>query len=385
MQQGAVTTDTAYPQGVDSPGVFEKASDEAIAPGGVLIVAKNGKIISKSVGGYLTYEKLAPTRFETVFDVGELTSAIVTSTLLMKLVQEGRIDLNHRVSRFFPGFNVMGKGPITIGHLLSHYGGLPPTAPFFEMLIKENDGARCGILTSKGAKDFIITEVSRLSVKFEAGTKQVPSCLGYILLGAIVELLTGMPLEKAAHKYIFQPLGLRSSSFIDLSLLRRKGIIPITERIAPTEECQWRGKELRGEVQDDNAWAMGGIAGHAGLFTTATDALLFGEEMLSAYKGESALLSKQVVQAFWAGPTTNEAGASWRFGWDSPGRDNGLYDVGFSEKAVGINSITGCSLWIDPAKDLVAVLFTNALHPNRSNRKVRSFRSEVYKTALAAG
>jgi CubicO group peptidase (beta-lactamase class C family) len=134
-----------------------------------------------------------------------------------------------------------------------------------------------------------------------------------ILAGALVESLTGMSFDKAAYRYVIQPLGLKSTSFIDLSMIRRRGIQPVTDMIAPTEECPWRKRVLCGEVHDDNAWAMGGVAGHAGIFSTANDLHLIARTLLAAYHGRSQFLSRETVQQFLAGPAEPER-AIWKFG-----------------------------------------------------------------------
>ncbi len=301
----------------------------------------------------------------------------------MRLVQEGRIDLNHRVARYLPGFNVLGKSPVTIGHLLSHTGGLAPSAAFYEEIQKEHSAPRVGMLTSKGAKDYIITQITRSSLKYEPGTKQVYSDLGLIILGNIIELLTGLTLDKAAFKYVLQPFELKTTSFIDLAMIRRRDIHPVIDLIAPTEDCSWRDKILCGEVHDENAWVMGGIAGHSGLFSTAADLHRFALGLLEAYYGRSEYLSGETMKQFCQGPVLGSQ-ASWRFGWDSPSRDNGISEIGFSERSFGHNGLTGCSIWIDPEKAIDVILMTNRINPTRTNRKIQTFRAELHKTILPA-
>lgn len=378
---------------VDTPKIrslLEKAVKDGVFPGCSLLVSRRGQAVlcesAGDAGSVATADEetpKCPMTENTVFDIANLTQVVVTSTILMNLVDEGRVDLNHRVSRYIPGFNILGKSPVTIGHLLSHTSGLAANAPYFEDLAREQSGARLGIMTSKGARDYIITQIVRAPLKYEVGTRQMQSDLGFILLGSIIELLTGMPLEKAAMKYVFQPFGLKSTSYVDISMIRRRGIHPVTDLIAPTEECAWRQKILWGEVQEENAWAMGGIAGHAGIFSSGSDMLRFCSLLLKSYRGRQTYLSSNVIRQFFHGGTFQFA-TSYKFGWDSPSRENGLDEVGFSENAVGLNGFTGCSLWLEPEKDLAIVLMSNRIHPSRSNRKINQFRTDLHKTLLSS-
>lgn len=369
--------------------LLERGVREGVFPGCSLIVGADGDIIvcesAGSAGSVAAADDAPeiPMNEHTVFDVANLTQIVVTATILMNLVDEGRVDLNHRVSRYIPGFNILGKSPVTIGHLLSHTSGLAPTAPYYEELAREQAGARLGILTSKGARDYIITQIVRAPLKYDPDTRQQYSDLGFILLGSIIELLTGVPLERAAFKYVFQPFGLKSTSYVDLSMIRRRGIHPVTDLIAPTEECGWRQKILWGEVQDENAWAMGGVAGHAGLFSSASDLFRFASLLLKSYQGKGQYLSPRVIRQFFQGGMF-QFPTSYRFGWDSPSRENGLDDAGFSESAVGMNGFTGCSLWLEPSKGVSIVLATNRIHPSRNNRKIQGFRAELHKLILSS-
>jgi CubicO group peptidase (beta-lactamase class C family) len=301
----------------------------------------------------------------------------------MKLLEEKKMRLEDRISRYIQGFGVLGKAPITVGQLLSHSSGLPHWHPYFEELLRHNTGSRLGILTSKGARDYVYNSINRSALKSEPGTRQTYSDVGFILLGELIETLTGLPLDKAAIRYVFQPLGLRSTSFIDLALVKRRGIQPVQDVIAPTEDCPWRKRVLCGEVHDDNAWAMGGIAGHAGLFTSARDLHRFASTIVSSSRGECDFLKEETVNQFWQRPEHFSEG-SWKFGWDTPSRDNGLGESALSAGAVGHCGFTGCSLWIEPERDLHVILLSNRIHPSRSNKKIFAFRAELHNAVLHA-
>ncbi len=373
----------------DAVALLEKGVEDEAYPGAVLMVGRNGRTVFQKAVGFksvrIAKEDPAPLPMtaDTVFDVAGVTASVATATLLMKLVEQGKAKLGDRVSNFIQGFGVHNKSPITIGDLLSHSSGLAASHPFFEDLIRENTGARMGILTSKGARDYVINQINRSSLKSQVGSRQLHSEIGLILLGHIVEILTGLSLDKAFHKLVAQPLGLKSTSFIDLAMIRRHGISPVTDIIAPTELCSWRQRVLWGEVHDDNAWAMGGISGSAGLFSTALDLRTLVGELLIAYKGDSTFLRAETVRYFWSGPQTGEP-SHYVYGWDAPNRENGMTDVGLSEKAVGNNGFTGCSVWLEPEKGVDILLLSNRVHPSRSNKKITALRPQIHTAVLAA-
>jgi CubicO group peptidase (beta-lactamase class C family) len=353
----------------------------------VLLIAQNGEVLfCKAVGNKGTAEVAQPMTVDTAFDIAGLTQPMATMTAMMRLVDMDKVHLHDRVSVFIQGFGVHHKAAITISHLLTHSSGLAHWAPFFEELLRENAGARMGILTSRGARDYIINAINRSALKYPVGTRQLYSDIGFILLGHLIELLTGLPLDKAIHKLVLQPFGLKGTSFIDLSMIKRRGIHPVTDMIAPTEECAWRKRVLCGEVHDDNAWAMGGIAGHSGLFSRAHDVHLFAREIIMASRGASTVISRATFDKFWhfAGDGVSPIdGASWRHGLEMPSRENGMEGLGFSKEAAGINGFTGCSVWIDPESGLDVVLMSNRIHPNRSSRKIITFRPELHKAIIS--
>lgn len=368
------------------------AVEGEVFPGAVLLVGHRGEILLERAYGQKVYkdstfaaeiEQALAMRSDTVFDVAGLTNILVTTTLIMKLVEWKQVSLSDRISRYLQGFGVHGKAPITIAHLLSHSAGLAPWAPFYEDLVRENAGERMGILTSKGARTYVFNAINRSALKYPPGTRQVYSDIGFMVLGHLIEELTGLGLDRAAQRHIFQPLGLKSTSYIDLSMIKRRGIHPVTDLIAPTEECPWRKRTLCGEVSDDNAWAMGGIAGHSGVFTNARDLHRFSVEMIAAARGDSGFLKRDTVLTFWGG-LAEPLGGSWKFGWDSPSEENLLVETGLSSRAVGECGFTGCSMWIEPERAIDIVLMTNRTHPTRSNKKIRNFRPALHAAIVKA-
>lgn len=368
--------------------LMREAIDDGVAPGMVLLVGKGGEIVFQQSFGarFLKPESENATNImsiETVFDVAALTGSVITTTLLMKLVESGKLRLEDRVSRYLQGFGVMSKSAITVGQLLSHTSGIAHWAPYFEELVKANSGSRLGVLTSRGARDFVVNAIQRSALKNEPNTKQVYSELGSILLGHLVEILTGLTLDKAATRYVFQPLGMKCSSYIDLSMIKRRGIHPVTDLIAPTEDCPWRKRVLCGEVHDDNAWVMGGVAGHSGLFTTIGDLHTFAREILASYHSRSNFVKRETLERFWSRPPIDSF-EGWFYGWDSPSRENGMVESELSKNAIGVNGFTGCSLWLEPSLDIDIILLSNRVHPSRSNKKIFAFRPALHSAVIKA-
>jgi CubicO group peptidase (beta-lactamase class C family) len=367
---------------------LEQAVHEGVFPGAVLNVSRHGETIFSHVAGQ-TAVKL-PKGFEparmsidTVFDIAGLTGALATTSLLIKLVEVGRIKIDDRVSRYLQGFGVLGKSPITVRHLLTHTSGLPAWHPYFEELVQENSESRMGILTSRGARDYVLNSIVRSTLKGEVGEKYLYSDIGLMLIGFLIETTTGYSLDRAMQKYLLQPIGMKSSSFIDLSRVRRRGIHPVTEIIAPTEECPWRKRILWGEVHDDNAWAMGGVAGHCGLFSTAADLQILLREIIRSYNGRRSFFPLEIIKECLNG-TGYEGIGIVKLGWDTPSKENGMSECGFSESTFGYNGFTGCSAWVDPKNEISIVLLSNRINPTRSNKKILAFRPELHRAVLSA-
>jgi CubicO group peptidase (beta-lactamase class C family) len=381
----AVTSHNNY--SADLFSILDRAVKDSFAPSFSCVLVKDGKIIGQAAAGLSSRSNDnggavgdIQATVDTVYDVSELTQILVTVPLLMLMVEEGKLDLNHRVSRYLPSFNVLGKSTVTIGHLLSHTSGLPAQVSFYDVLYSEHGQAALGLISGKGARDFILNSIMRSGLKYPSETKQSYSEQNFILLGAIIELLTGLTLEKAAQKFIFKPLNLRSTSFIDISLLRRRGLQTRNEMIAVTDICPRREKLAWGEVFDETGFVMGGISGHTGLFATAHDVAAICNEFLSAAAGKSQMLSRSVVKSFIEGGSF-PIPTSYRFGFDSPSRENGMNESGLSATSVGQSSATGCSAWIDHESNLAAVLLSNKIDSSRTNRKLQSVRQEIVRLA----
>jgi len=386
-------------QGVSE--LLSKGVDDEVFPGAVLLVGHRGKVLFfESVGKNCLPEFGEPTSMskDTVFDIASLTQPVITAMVMARLVDENKFKLEERVSRFIPSFGVHGKSEIKVKNLLDHSSGLPHWLPIFEELVELNTSSRFGIIGSAAAKEHTYNVLHRLNPKNKTAKAQLFSDLGYIILGEVIERATGALLNKAAYKSIFQPLEIKSTSFIDLSLIRRGTLQAVSDIIAPTELCPWRKRMIWGEVHDDNAWAMGGISGHGGCFSTALDLHTIVSHLLSGFYGESEFLSKKVVREFlypWIHSEIDQSSFDseiisnaalaehrWRYGWEGVNEDNGMDQAGLSPFAVGHSGFTGCSVWLEPKAGIDIILLSNRIHPSRNNKKIKSFRPEIHKAIV---
>jgi CubicO group peptidase (beta-lactamase class C family) len=366
------------------PEKHEGSRRSLVFPGAVLLVGQGGEIVyHKAFGCRSLVPNLTGLRADMVFDIASLTKVLITTTLAMQLYEEGLLSLDSRLSRIFQTFGTHGKETMTVRHLLTHMSGYTGTAPYYKYIAKADNSGRSGVMTSRSAVEMVYNEIFRSKLENMPGRVTRYSDIGFILLGNAIEVVSGQNLDKLAVKNVIRPLQLQSTGYIDLSTVRRRGLEPITDSIVPTARCPWRGRILCGEVHDDNAWAMGGVAAHAGIFSTAEDIHSFAREMISCYHGRGELVSKETVRKFWtvAGDDPN---SSWALGWDTPSKEHSSSGHYFSPGSVGHLGFTGCSLWIDPERELDVVLLTNRVHPSVDNNAIREFRPLIHDLVLDA-
>ena len=336
--------------------IVQKAVEEGNIPGAVLVVGHNGKVIHRKAFGSRSLEPVRePMTIDTIFDLASLTKCIATATSVMKLVEDGRIRLSDSVATYLPEFAQNGKKDITIRDLMTHYSGLPP-----DLDLKSSWSGR------EAAYQMAMHE----KPANPPGSQFVYSDINFETLGFLVEKITGEPLNEYASANIFRPLGMKDTRF-----LPPKEWAP---RIAPTEFDE-QGHMLRGTVHDPTARRMGGVAGHAGLFSTGDDLALFAEDFLSGF----TVLSRPAVDKM-SSPQQPPNGTVLRgLGWDidSPFSTNRgeLLPVG----SFGHTGFTGTSLWIDPVTDTYIILLTNAVHP-RGGKSTVSLRSKVATAVVQA-
>ena len=337
-------------------------------PGGVLAVGWNNQLAIHPFGQLEREGEAYEVDEDSMYDVASLTKPVVTTTLAMLLVQQGTLNLDLPVERYLPEFALASKSDphpdwrarVTVRMLLLHDSGLPAHRDFY----KEAKG-----------HDAILARVVAEPLVCPPGTQIQYSDLGFILLGEIIERLTGEPLGALAKQAIFSTLGMSRSLFNPPRRVRAD--------IAPTEQdTVYRKRLIWGEVHDENAWAMGGVAGHAGLFSTAPDLAAFAQMILNGgIYGHDRLLSRALVEQFTTRVVIGDSART--LGWDLPSEpsSSGRY---FSAKSFGHTGFTGTSLWIDPERHLFVILLTNRVHPSRANEQIRQVRPALHDAVFEA-
>jgi CubicO group peptidase (beta-lactamase class C family) len=341
--------------------IVAKAVQERAFPGAVVAVGRGGALVHLQPFGRLTYDADAPAvRSDTLYDLASLTKIVVTTTAVLMLTDEGKMDPERPVSTFLPEFRGGAKDRVTVTQLLAHASGLDWWAPLYQELT---------------GKDAFVRRIAAAPLVYEPGTRSLYSDLGIILLGEIVERVSGKALDAFARERIFAPLGMRDTGF-------RPGP-ELLARVAPTEDDPWRGRVLRGEVHDENAFAMGGIAPHAGLFGTAHDLARFAQMWLwGGVYDHHRFAARALVERF-AQPA-GIPGSTRALGWDTPSAEGSSAGTLFSRRSFGHTGFTGTSLWIDPERELFVVLLTNRVHPTRANDAIKAVRAAVADAVVRA-
>ncbi len=347
--------------------VVERAVADKAFPGATLVVGYHGKVAVHAFGKLRYDAKAQATTVKTMYDVASLTKVIVTTTLVAKLVEgdfPSPLNLDAPVERYLPEW-ATGPQPewrqrTTVRHLLTHTSGLPPFKEYWR--------------TSKSKQD-TLTKIFAEPLEYEPGTKEIYSDLGIILMAEIIERLTGRTLDDLANQYIFAPLGMRDSMY--------KPPKKLWPTIAPTEfDARFRKRLVQGEVHDENAYAIGGVSGHAGLFSTAPDLAAFCQMLLNGgVYAHQRILKRATIAQF----TTPQqlSGGTRTLGWAVPteGGSSGHY---FSAHSFGHTGFTGTSIWIDPDRELFVVLLTNRVNPTRENQKIAKVRPELHDAVMQA-
>jgi len=359
------------------------AVETGVFPGAVVLVNRAGTVVYRRAFGWRSLEpERTPLSAETSFDLASLTKPLAITVAIMLMVKEKKLQLDDQVTRFFPDLDVPGKASLTFRHLLSHSSGLPAWRPYYqEVVAHEAKGGKLDFLSSRSAREFVYGRLGRENLEAPPGHRAMYSDLGFMMLGAVIEKNSGLGLDQYCQEKIFRPLGLPALSFLNLEMIRRHGPQPVLERYAPTEYCPWRKRILCAEVHDDNAYAMGGVAGHAGLFAPVDEVDRLMSVLLACYRGESTFLPSTLVREFW---TRAEIvpDSTWCLGWDSPSSPHSSAGEFFSPHSVGHLGFTGTSIWIDLEHQVHVILLSNRLHPNRDNNKIQTFRPALHNTVM---
>ena len=360
---------------------LQEAVRSRVFPGAVLRVSHRGDLVyEKAVGSRNLELPEAPVAAETVFDLASLTKPLATTIAILMLVRDRRLDLDERVARYLPHFGVFGKSGVTIRHLLNHSSGLAAHRPYF----REASGlGRLNFIGSREARAWVYEQVQRERPEAAPGKQVIYSDLGFLALGQLVENASAMSLDQFCYRRIFGPARLEALGYIDLTMVRAGRVEPVSDRIAATSACAWRGQTLCGEVEDENAWLMAGVAGHAGLFGTAEDVDRLASVIEAAGRGQGDLLPRELVREMWTIDDT-VPGSTRTLGWDTPAARNSAAGGRMSPHTVGHLGFTGTSLWLDLEQRVHIVLLSNRVHPSRDNNRIREWRPRIHDLVMEA-
>ena len=350
--------------------LMAQAVYEGVFPGSVLLVAKQEQVVFLEAVGHSRLRPKRAMTIDTVFDLASLTKPLATTLALMILVQQDRLSLDQTLGTVAPEFLGTHKQDITIRKLLSHTSGLPDYRPYYETLTKVPLPKREQVLQHLLLGEELISEPGRACLY---------SDIGFMILKWVVEVVAKKTLDRFVEEYLYGPLGLKSLFFIPLE----QGPNRDDHACAATEACPWRGRILEGEVHDENAHALGGVAGHAGLFGTAGDVSTLLLELLKTYLGKpsTGLFHRHVVRTLFQ---RHSHLGSYALGFDTPSRPDSSSGRYFCDQSVGHLGFTGTSFWMDLEKAVIVVLFTNRIHPTRKNERITEFRPLLHDTIMEA-
>lgn len=362
-----------------------------VSPAASLIVGRGDSIVFEYAAGTTGNASNAqPCTPDTIFDVASLTKPLVTTALAFDLIARGRLSFDTRVADILPAFVTHAEGTteigdrhrfpderrlsITVRQLLRHDSGLPAHRRYYESFPNDVPSSR-EEAARRRERMFGLAIAEPLERDPLSGS--VYSDIGFLVLGAIVEKVAGARIDELAAGGIFGPLGLEDARFVDLA----EGVPEdFTQRSAATGLCPWREKEIVGRVQDENAYAMGGVGTHAGLFATARTIHALAAEWIKGSAGNGRVLDRRVINHAWnrAAAAAGAAPSSWALGWDTPTPGASSAGSKIGPGAIGHLGYTGTSLWIDPSRGVHVVLLTNRIAYGTNSEAIRALRPQVH-------
>jgi len=358
FQNGNEDTNYVFTK-VDS--LMNKAVADSVFPGAVLLIGQRGKVIYERPFGHFTYRKNSKKMtLDAIFDLASVSKVVGTTTAAMMLVDKGKLNLDDKVIKYLPKFDNHGKGIITIRNLLMHDAGFVPWKPFYKKYKTERQ---------------IINDIMNTNLEYKPGTETKYSDLSMITLQLVIQKITGMRLDKFLRQKLFKRLAMKRTMYNPPAKYRRDCV--------PTEKDNyWRMMTMKGKVHDETAYLMNGVAGHAGLFSTARDLAKFMYMMLNnGMYGNKKILNPATVNEW----TRRQTESSSRgLGWDT--KSEGYASCGelFSKHSFGHTGFTGTSVWADKDRELFVILLTNRVYPTRKNRKIIKFRPLLHNAVIKA-
>jgi CubicO group peptidase (beta-lactamase class C family) len=339
--------------------ILVKAIEDKAFPGTVVLVSKNDEIIYEKPFGHLTYDdNAALVSNSTIYDVASITKVIATTTSAMICYDRQLFNLDDAVAKYLPEFANKGKENVTIKNLLLHNSGLPAFKRFYGKF---------------NSAEEVVIELYSTGLEYKTGTKTVYSDLGMIVLGKLIEKVTGKKLDQFCKEEIFQPLQMNCTLFNPPDSLKY--------RIAPTEyDNYWRNRLVWGTVHDENSAMLDGVAGHAGLFSTANDISHLLQMILNGgiYNGKQ-LINPETIQLFTKRFSVQSTRA---LGWDTKSTTGSSAGELFDKTSFGHTGFTGTSIWVDPTKELFVIFLTNRVHPTRNNKRLYKIRPALHNAIM---
>ncbi len=366
---------------------LQQATTDGTVPGAVVCVGYRGELVwQQAYGAAEVTPTSRPMQCDTLFDIASLTKVVATTALVLWAQHERVCGLDDTVVRCYPQTHGTPLGTTTVRQLLAHSGGLGSWCALYETLWPDGPGlgAQTAHQPAERAgrpRSQVIQAILQQPLAYTPGTQALYSDLGFILLADMVETCYQQPLTRLFDERVGQPLGLRSTGYRPLDGPAHSQEAPAA--YAATERCPWRQRVLVGEVHDENAWAMGGVAGHAGLFATAADLWRFAQAWLDSAAGKRDWLPPALLRAS-AQRQPTPPGTTRTLGWDTPAPGHSSSGDFFSAQSIGHLGFTGCSLWIDPLQQVIVVLCTNRVHPTRHNTGIRRLRPAVHNHIMRA-
>ena len=349
----------------------DQALQSAIAdkafPGAVYAIGHRNTLVRMQAHGRHTYDSGAKAmRVDAIFDLASLTKVVATTSVAMRAVEVGALRLDYPVAALVSEFSGDDKDQVTVRSLLTHTSGLPAYVEFF----RDYDPGAAG----PAVRQAILQRIYSTPLEATPGTRYAYSDLGIILLGEVLTRALGEPFWQYAEREVFGPLEMHATRWLPPLEWR--------SRIPPTERDPWRGRLVWGHVHDENTYAMGGIAPHAGLFSTAGDLAIFAQTLLNGgtYRHHRTLRRNTIES--WTRRQGNVEGSSRALGWDTA-RPSEMWSM-FSPTAYGHTGFTGTSLWLDPSRELFVVLLTNRVHPSRESRRHLKARIDFHQAVVTA-
>jgi len=363
---------------------FKTALENGVFPSAELLVAPKGETLMHSYYG--------DAREQTCFDIASITKPFATATIAMMLVAEGLIKFEDTVYQWLAGAREPEHKLITVRNLLNHTSGLPAWQPYYQELPLSLIGTEAG-------KRLILESCYSEHLKAEPNKKTIYSDIGYIVLGEILEQAGDAPLDALFSQFVARPLGLEDTFYIrkvgapSESPKKRSDVTAgkhihvresdsknrkIVRRFAPTEDCPWRGRVIHGEVHDQNTYALGGVSGQAGLFSTASDIDIFCKKLFECYLGKSDWIPKSVIDQFIPEGKKKPLSEKYALGWCRPSVKNSSSGHKFSPNSIGHLGYTGCSVWIDLNREFHIILLSNRIYPSMTNERIQLFRPKIH-------